>query len=116
MLATASAVTSTSAQSGCYGLTISGFYYIALHRQTGAIEGLYYDPGSQPYQELRLLPEGCRDAKWADNVRDQEMAGRSDASVLDNGDADDTSTGGRGFSTGDPMVGVKRWFPSVEFR
>jgi hypothetical protein len=39
------------------GLTISGFYYISLHRGTGEIEGLYYDPGSSPYQQLSLKPE-----------------------------------------------------------
>ena len=40
------------------GLTISGFYYISLNRETGLIEGLYYDPGSSPYQFLTLNPEG----------------------------------------------------------
>ncbi|EEA27599.1 hypothetical protein TMatcc_004094 [Talaromyces marneffei ATCC 18224] len=39
------------------GLTISGFYYISLRRGTGEIEGLYYDPGSSPYQQLSLKPE-----------------------------------------------------------
>ncbi|KAL4896657.1 vacuolar import and degradation protein-domain-containing protein [Aspergillus ambiguus] len=39
------------------GLTISGFYYISLHRESGHIEGLYYDPGSSPYQQLSLAPE-----------------------------------------------------------
>ncbi|KAL2014673.1 hypothetical protein VTN00DRAFT_2198 [Thermoascus crustaceus] len=39
------------------GLTISGFYYISLRRDNGHIEGLYYDPGSSPYQQLRLKPE-----------------------------------------------------------
>ncbi|KAK2733878.1 hypothetical protein FQN57_001928 [Myotisia sp. PD_48] len=39
------------------GLTISGFYYISLHRDTGRIEGMYFDPGSSPYQQLSLNPE-----------------------------------------------------------
>ncbi|CAG8091888.1 unnamed protein product [Penicillium salamii] len=39
------------------GLTISGFYYISLRREDGHIEGLYYDPGSSPYQQLSLKPE-----------------------------------------------------------
>jgi hypothetical protein len=39
--------------SGC-GLTISGFYYVALRRSDGALEGLYYDPQSSPYQHLKL--------------------------------------------------------------
>ncbi|MEW5296854.1 MAG: hypothetical protein WDW36_000104 [Sanguina aurantia] len=41
---------------GCCLLTIEGFYYIALNRQTGALHGLYYDPDSVPFQELRLHP------------------------------------------------------------
>ncbi len=40
-----------------WGLTISGFYYVALRRQTGEIEGLYCDPGSLPFQVLELRPE-----------------------------------------------------------
>ncbi|KAJ5130925.1 uncharacterized protein N7515_006964 [Penicillium bovifimosum] len=39
------------------GLTISGFYYISLRREDGHIEGLYYDPGSSPYQQLSLKPQ-----------------------------------------------------------
>ncbi|KAK2767471.1 hypothetical protein FQN54_003627 [Arachnomyces sp. PD_36] len=39
------------------GLTISGFYYISLRRDNGQIDGLYYDPGSSPYQQLSLKPE-----------------------------------------------------------
>ncbi|KAI7423636.1 hypothetical protein KC364_g17433 [Hortaea werneckii] len=40
-----------------HGLTISGFYYIVLDRQTGGVEGLYYDPASTPFQRLKL--RGC---------------------------------------------------------
>ena len=39
------------------GLTIFGFYYISINREDGHIEGLYYDPGSSPYQQLSLKPE-----------------------------------------------------------
>lgn len=39
--------------SGC-GLTISGFYYVALRRSDGGCEGLYFDPQSSPYQCLKL--------------------------------------------------------------
>lgn len=39
------------------GLTISGFYYLSLRREDGRIHGYYYDPQSQPYQELTLMPE-----------------------------------------------------------
>ncbi|CAD7700270.1 unnamed protein product, partial [Ostreobium quekettii] len=35
-------------------LTIQGFYYVCLSRQNGEIWGYYYDPDSQPYQELEL--------------------------------------------------------------
>ncbi|KLJ11549.1 hypothetical protein EMPG_13256 [Blastomyces silverae] len=38
------------------GLTISGFYYISIRREDGHIEGMYYDPGSSPYQHLSLAP------------------------------------------------------------
>lgn len=40
-------------------LTIAGFYYICLNRQTGHIEGLYYDRSSSPYQRLDLRPVQC---------------------------------------------------------
>jgi len=39
--------------SGC-GLTISGFYYVCLRRSDGALQGLYFDPQSSPYQCLEL--------------------------------------------------------------
>lgn len=39
------------------GLTISGFYYVAMRRSDGKIEGLYHDPQSCPYQHLDLMPE-----------------------------------------------------------
>jgi hypothetical protein len=42
-----------SCQQDC-GLTIAGFYYVALHRQTGQLKGFYYDPCSSPFQELNL--------------------------------------------------------------
>ena len=38
---------------GC-GLTIYGFYYVALRRADGFLEGLYYDPQSTPYQYLAM--------------------------------------------------------------
>ncbi|KAK4692686.1 hypothetical protein P7C71_g4569, partial [Lecanoromycetidae sp. Uapishka_2] len=41
-------------------LTISGFYYVSLRRADGQIEGLYYDPHSNPYQHLSLTPEKGR--------------------------------------------------------
>ncbi|KAJ1949637.1 hypothetical protein FBU59_001055 [Linderina macrospora] len=39
------------------GLTIAGFYYICMSRQTGSIEGVYFDPLTPPYQRLFLAAE-----------------------------------------------------------
>ena len=85
-----------------WGLTISGFYYVALHRQSGRIDGLYYDPGSQPYQSLRMAPEGC-------------MLEREDGAVGERGverrrerEREDLGVGAG--------VGVKKCFPAVELR
>ncbi|KAA8496416.1 Glucose-induced degradation protein 4-like [Porphyridium purpureum] len=36
------------------GLTIDGFYYLCLDRETGFLEGYYHDPGSAPFQRLQL--------------------------------------------------------------
>ncbi|RMD39507.1 hypothetical protein DV735_g5623, partial [Chaetothyriales sp. CBS 134920] len=80
-----------------WGLTISGFYYVALHRQSGRIDALYYDPGSQPYQSLRMAPEGCQ-------LRDEIQ---------------DTSTGtGTGTDSAKELegTGLKKWFPAMDFR
>uniref|UniRef100_A0A061R7W7 Glucose-induced degradation protein 4 n=1 Tax=Tetraselmis sp. GSL018 TaxID=582737 RepID=A0A061R7W7_9CHLO len=41
------------------GLTIAGFYYIALDRRTGEIAGFYHDPKSTPYQRLQLAHAPC---------------------------------------------------------
>ena len=35
-------------------LTIAGFYYVALDRETGSIQALYFDPASSPDQKLKL--------------------------------------------------------------
>ncbi|KAJ5354780.1 hypothetical protein N7541_005824 [Penicillium brevicompactum] len=51
------------------GLTISGFYYISLRREDGQIEGLYYDPGSSPYQQLSLKPETTKMVRPAYDFR-----------------------------------------------
>eukprot|EP00798_Chlamydomonas_sp_ICE-L_P015675 gene15672-21779_t len=37
-------------------LTIQGFYYIMMDRQSGVINGFYYDPNSTPFQRLSLRP------------------------------------------------------------
>lgn len=39
------------------GLTIAGFYYVVMDRQTGAIAGYYFDPNNQPWQRLELNAE-----------------------------------------------------------
>lgn len=36
------------------GLTIAGFYYVCMDRQSGTILGYYYDPDSTPFQRLQL--------------------------------------------------------------
>ncbi|KIW25054.1 uncharacterized protein PV07_10726 [Cladophialophora immunda] len=73
-----------------WGLTIAGFYYIALNRLTGEIDGLYYDPGSQPYQTIKMLPEGT-------TVAQPQPCGCGEEDCKE-------------------PVGVKKWFPAVEFR
>ncbi|KAK8199091.1 vacuolar import and degradation protein-domain-containing protein [Phyllosticta capitalensis] len=55
--ATRPSVDDEMVEDGC-GLTISGFYYVCLRRSDGAVEGLYYDPQSSPYQHLKLSPVG----------------------------------------------------------
>lgn len=37
-------------------LTIAGHYLVAMNRSTGAVEGLYCDPTTPPYQRLTLSP------------------------------------------------------------
>lgn len=54
------------------------------------IDGLYYDPGSQPYQSLRMAPE------------DMELPSSTD---------DDKQPASKA-----PPVAIKKWFPAVEFR
>lgn len=105
---------SSDSSSATWGLTISGFYYVALNRQTGQIDGLYYDPGSQPYQSLRMAPEG--------------MALPTSTAVTAEGGAelaDGASARGTRHLYDDGIVGsgkrnanaeVRRWFPAVEFR
>ncbi|KAJ1801054.1 hypothetical protein LPJ59_000588, partial [Coemansia sp. RSA 2399] len=39
------------------GLSIEGFYYICMQRTTGRIEGVYFDPSTQPHQRLSLQVE-----------------------------------------------------------
>ncbi|RVX70638.1 hypothetical protein B0A52_05290 [Exophiala mesophila] len=92
-----------------WGLTISGFYYVALNRMTGEIDGLYYDPGSQPYQALKMVPEGTvmRDRPAVTKVG----SGRGEESSMEFG-----ARCGCGEESCSDRVGLKRWFPSLEFR
>jgi hypothetical protein len=97
-----SASGSTAGRSGStgstsWGLTISGFYYIALNRLTGEIDGLYYDPGSQPYQALQMRPEGTP-------VLPRNL-GHPHAAACGCGER----------SCREP-VGLKKWFPAMELR
>ena len=71
-----------------------------MKRDTGRIEGLYYDPGSQPYQRLDLVPEGSRGGgKWAG------LGARG------GGDGD---MGVNGMNMNMVGGGVRKWFPSVD--
>ncbi|ETI27677.1 hypothetical protein G647_00126 [Cladophialophora carrionii CBS 160.54] len=78
-----------------WGLTISGFYYVALNRLTGEIDGLYYDRGSQPYQTLKMTPKNASGPV---------------------GDSDHPHACACGSTDCKEPVGVKKWFPSIEFR
>ena len=80
--------------SAAWGLTISGFYYVALNRLTGEIDGLYYDPSSKPFQELQMAPEGSPSP----------------------GDKGHPHVCGCGEQDCREPVGVKKWFPAIEFR
>ena len=82
-----------------WGLTISGFYYIALNRVTGELDGLYFDPGSQPFQSLRMVPQ--------DSERKISVSMEDDV-----GDFVDSRKNG-GLM---PGLGVRKYFPAVEFR
>ncbi|OAL26518.1 hypothetical protein AYO20_10087 [Fonsecaea nubica] len=73
-----------------WGLTIAGFYYIALNRLTGEIDGLYYDPGSQPYQTIKMLPEGT-------TVSQSRPCGCGEKDCKD-------------------PVGIRKWFPAIELQ
>ena len=82
-----------------WGLTISGFYYVALNRVTGELDGLYFDPGSQPFQSLRMVP--------------QDSGRKISVSMEDDGGdfVDSRKNGGLM-----PGLGVRKYFPAVEFR
>lgn len=83
------------------GISIRGFYYIALHRQTGLVDGSYGNhPESQPFQRLRMRP--C----WnLDDEEEHEDEGLRESS---------------GVGTNKPSVtGVevgRKWWPAMEFR
>ena len=59
---TASHAERQSDQDRGHGLTISGFYYVSLERETGRVEAVYFDPGSTPCQFLRL--KGGKGGGW----------------------------------------------------
>jgi len=101
----ANSITSTS-----WGLTISGFYYIALNRLTGEIDGLYYDPGSQPYQALKMVPEGTSVNALA-SPTDTRPSEETPSHTIQNG----TRCGCGDVQCRD-RPGIKRWFPSLDFR
>lgn len=94
-----------------WGLTISGFYYIALNRVTGEIDGLYYDPGSQPYQALRMIPEGTS----MQGVLNGSTSSRNSTDPSPSPDGM-CCTCGCGERNCKERVGLKKWFPSMGFR
>lgn len=79
-----------------WGLTISGFYYVALNRLSGEIDGMYYDPGSQPYQALKMSPE---------NTATSSPGGSRGVQACGCGKRDCQEA-----------VGLKKWFPSIDLR
>ncbi|KAI7526473.1 hypothetical protein KC343_g20522 [Hortaea werneckii] len=83
-----------------HGLTISGFYYIVLDRQTGGVEGLYYDPASTPFQRLKL--RGCNSSQ----NRRRSSPGRGGGG----GGGGKSARNGGGGNGGGGMV-----WPAVEF-
>lgn len=85
-----------------WGLTISGFYYIAMHRVTGRIEGLYYDPGSQPYQQLSMRPDN--------NIDERLPPGSKTKNETDYADQSDM------LQKQDLSMEVKKWWPAFEIR
>lgn len=99
-------------QSQAWGLTISGFYYVALERKTGRIEALYYDCGSTPFQKLKMSPQTMYRVPPERNPLDN--AGRDldrdqDVAMTERRDDDDRPD----FSG---IAGLKTSFSIVEFR
>ncbi|KAI7168415.1 hypothetical protein KC324_g11598 [Hortaea werneckii] len=87
-----------------HGLTISGFYYIVLDRQTGCVEGLYYDPASTPFQRLKL--RGCSSSQ----SRRPSSPGGGGGGAAGGGTAARNGDGSRGGNGGGGMV-----WPAVGF-
>lgn len=81
-----------------WGLSISGFYYVALHRKTGQIEALYYDHGSAPFQRLKMQPSISISMSQQTNAQEKRMQG----------DTNQHSQAGSG--------GLRTNFSIVEFR
>ncbi|KAI7248661.1 hypothetical protein KC345_g11835 [Hortaea werneckii] len=75
-----------------HGLTISGFYYIVLDRQTGGVEGLYYDPASTPFQRLKL--RGCSSSSSRSRRPSSSGRGGGGGSSARNGGAGGVGGGG----------------------
>lgn len=85
-----------------WGLTISGFYYVALERKTGRVEALYYDCGSTPFQRLKMSPETLYRVPSGSSSRRR--------GEHQDGDKDEETTDFSG------IVGLKTGFSVVEFR
>lgn len=91
-----------SSQQQGHGLTISGFYYIVLDRQTGGVEGLYYDPASTPFQRLKL--SGCSSSQ-SRSRRPSSPGGGGAAGGKSAGNGAGSGGGGNGGGMVWPAVG-----------
>jgi hypothetical protein len=101
----------TDSSSAQWGLTISGFYYIALNRISGELDGLYFDPGSQPYQSLKMVPWNFNHAATQDVRLDKCDENKKVEEV------DCAASGSAGSKNGVMReLGLRRYFPAIEFR
>lgn len=73
-----------------------------MHRLTGSIEGLYYDPGSQPYQQLTMAPDN--------NIGEDLVPGSNVKDTLAEADQYGKT------SKRSPGADVKKWWPAYEIR
>lgn len=74
---------------------------------TGELDGLYFDPGSQPFQSLKMIPA------------DGASASATDLEFVEGRQEQERECEGLGVAASagaELKLGVRRWFPAVEFR